>query len=90
VADADRLISGVVRASDGQPIAGARVFFVSGPGSFPDVAALTDSEGRFTLSAPSLGAYQIEAAADGFSTIRNAIEVRSGRQVSVEIALRRL
>jgi hypothetical protein len=78
----------VVRASDGQPIAGARVFFASGPGSFPDIAALTDNEGRFTLSAPSPGAYQIEAAADGFATTRKAIDARSGRQVNVEISLK--
>jgi Carboxypeptidase regulatory-like domain len=80
----------VVRASDGQPIAGARVFFASGPGRFPDVAALTDNEGRFTLSAPTPGIYQIEAAADGFAASRNAVDVRRRRQVDMEISLRRV
>ena len=46
----------------------ARVYFVSGPAPLPDIAALTNEEGRFTLSAPSPGPYMIECNADGYTT----------------------
>ncbi|MGH2613673.1 MAG: carboxypeptidase-like regulatory domain-containing protein [Thermomicrobiales bacterium] len=51
---------------EGHPVAGARVFFVSGPGSFPDIAALTDGNGSAVLTAPSPGAYSVQVVADGF------------------------
>ena len=83
-------ISGVVRAPDGQPVAGARVFFASGPGPFPDIAALTDTQGRFALSARTPGVYQIECAAEGFAAGRETVTALSGRQVNVEFSLKRL
>jgi hypothetical protein len=83
------LISGIVRSANGQPVAGARVFFTSGPGSFPDIAALTDDQGRFALSAPSPGTYEIECAASGFATTRATATALKDRQVNVEILLKR-
>ena len=62
------IIHGAVRDRAGVPVAQARVYFVSGPGSYPDIAALTNEDGRFTLSAPSPGAYLIECNADGYTT----------------------
>ena len=60
------IISGKVLDGNRQAISGARVFFSSGPVALPDVAALTNDKGEFTLSAPVPGVYTIEVAADGF------------------------
>ena len=81
------LISGRVLTADGAPIAGARVYFVSGPGSFPDVAALTNDDGAFTLSAPTPGTYEIQGAADGFASRTVEAAVSAGEKASIEIAL---
>jgi hypothetical protein len=58
----------------------ARVYFVSGPGPLPDIAALTNEEGRFILSAPSAGAYMIECNADGFTTEVVGVNVEEDEQ----------
>lgn len=69
------IFSGKVLDSKRNAISGARVFFSAGPGSLPDVAALTNHEGEFTLSAPIQGAYTIEFAADGFQETRLTITI---------------
>jgi hypothetical protein len=60
------LIACRVVDAEGHPVAGARVFFVGGPGSFPDIAALTDGDGAATLAAPTPGTYQVQVVADGY------------------------
>jgi hypothetical protein len=60
------VVSGVVRNEEGDAIPDARVFFIDGPERFADVASLTDALGRFFLSAPSMGTYTIQCAAEGF------------------------
>lgn len=82
-----RTISGVVRDQQGNPIAGARVAFTAGPVSLPDIAALTDSAGRFTLSAPTRGKYTIQCIADGFAPVSVTVQVDSAQKMQVEIEL---
>ena len=81
------LISGGVSQSDGQPVGGARVLFVNAPGSVPDIAALTDASGRFTLAAPWAGTYTIEVAAEGFRSQRISVAIGGGenRELTVEL-----
>ena len=81
-----RLIAGTVLSAAGQPVAQARVFVLAAPGSVPDVALLTDANGRFELSAPRPGTYQIGAATDGLGSGR-AVVVVGARDVQVQIAL---
>ncbi|QLE72090.1 carboxypeptidase regulatory-like domain-containing protein [Streptomyces rectiverticillatus] len=59
------VIRGTVRDAAGAPVAGARVAFADGPVPLPDVAAVTDSEGRFALTAPAEGTYTLLCRADG-------------------------
>ncbi len=77
------VISGVVLDSEGNPLADARVYFVEGPGPVPDIAALTDAQGRFRLSAPGSGLYLLAVAADGpEGVVRQTIPVTiDGRRV---------
>jgi Carboxypeptidase regulatory-like domain len=81
------VISGRVLSADGQPIAGARVFFVSSPVPVPDIALLTDGTGRFSLTAPVPGAYRIGCSSDKFGSATITLDVPEGQNVEVEIRL---
>jgi hypothetical protein len=72
---------------NGAPIAQARVYFTSAPTATPDIAALTNDRGEFTLSAPVPGEYAIEAAAEGFSPGGVVIDVTERADVEAEIRL---
>ncbi len=83
------LITGVVRDPKGKPVEGARVYFSDGPGPLPDVAALTNSDGEFSLSAPSPGTYRVECNADEFAAESLTVEAKSGQRVSLDIKLKK-
>ncbi|MEU6678494.1 carboxypeptidase-like regulatory domain-containing protein [Streptomyces sp. NPDC046853] len=57
-------ITGVVRDASGTPVTGAHVLFSDGPQPLPDIAAMTNAEGRFSLSAPTAGVYTLACRAD--------------------------
>ena len=80
-------IVGRVRDGAGEPIPDARVYIVTGPGAFPDVAALTGDDGGFTLPAATPGLYRVQAAADGFGTREAAVTVAAGERAACEIVL---
>ena len=81
------LISGTVVGHTGRPVAGARVYFVGGPGSFPDVAALTGDDGRFALSAPAAGTYEVQVQADGFLQQTKQVPLDAGEKQTIRIEL---
>ena len=81
------VISGRVLSAAGQPIAGARVFFVSSPVPVPDIALLTDGTGRFSLTAPVPGAYRIGCSSDKFGSATITVDVADGQNVDVELRL---
>ena len=82
------LISGVVHDPDGEPVPEARVYFKDGPVPLPDVAALTDGRGAFTLPAPSAGTYKIECSADRFKPKTVKVKVAAGQNVKLDIRLK--
>ncbi len=81
-----RTISGTVVDAAGRPVAQARVYSVTAPGPMPDIAALTDREGRFTLAAPLPGRYEIGCTSDahGSATVAAAV---GDEAVQMEIRL---
>jgi protocatechuate 3,4-dioxygenase beta subunit len=81
------LISGIVTDSDGQSVAGARVLLSQSPVPVPDVAAVTDSEGRFALSAPTPGQYAVAAFADGHAPADLKLDIDG--DVDVVLTLKR-
>jgi Carboxypeptidase regulatory-like domain len=81
------VIRGTVRDADGLPIPQARAYFVSGPGSYPDTAAVTDENGEFALAAPSGGRYRIGCSADGFGSEVTPVELPQTEEARVEIRL---
>lgn len=82
------VISGIVRGPDGKPVSNARVYFTAGPVPLPEIAALTDSGGAFSLTAPAPGEYVIESAADEFSAQSSTVKVKGGEQVRLDLRLK--
>jgi hypothetical protein len=87
VPPAQILISGIVHDDAGNPVPLARVYFVAGPGQLPDIAALTDQQGRFTLSVGSAGTYEIEVSADAFHAVRVTVTVVAGTKAELDIRM---
>jgi hypothetical protein len=53
------LIHGVVTDERDMPIEWVSVLFVEAPIDLPDIAALTDDHGEFTVSVPTPGRYRL-------------------------------
>jgi hypothetical protein len=87
VAEKPHLIAGSVVDAVGNPVPSARVYFMESPVALPDIAAMADARGRFTLSVPSEGAYTIESAAEGHGTGRATVDVTRDGQAEVQIRL---
>ena len=81
------VILGVVRDRNGNPVPKARVSFTSGPVSLPDIAALTDINGAFALTAPVSGTYTIEVVSEEFAPKKVNIAVMGGQKEYIEIRL---
>lgn len=83
------VVAGVVVDARGNPVEGARVYFVEGPVPLPDIAALTDDSGRFALSAPVPGTYQLGVAAEGsWGFIQETAMVDVGEEPSTDLEVR--
>ncbi|MFN8468462.1 MAG: carboxypeptidase-like regulatory domain-containing protein [Caldilineaceae bacterium] len=81
------VISGVVRGQNGQPVANARIGFANAPVPVPDIAALTDDHGTFTLFAPAPGKYVIGCYADGYAPANVAVDIVGSEPARIEIGL---
>ncbi|MBL8498129.1 MAG: carboxypeptidase regulatory-like domain-containing protein [Nitrosomonas sp.] len=51
----------VINSENGTPVENASVIIIDGNGSFPEIASMTDFEGKFSLENVPLGKYQIRA-----------------------------
>jgi hypothetical protein len=83
------VISGIVVDPQGKPVSDARVYFTNAPVPLPDIALLTDSNGKFSLSAPSTGIYTLECRVEGFAPTASTVTVTGNQEVQLEIRLRR-
>ena len=81
------IVAGVVRGPAGEQVVQARVFIARGPVPVPDIAALTDAEGRFTLSFPVQGSYEVACVAEEYAPSSTTIEVTDDRNLQVELRL---
>jgi len=68
------VVKGRVRTRDGRPIPGAVLAITSGPGAFPDIGALSDDDGAFSITAPVPGTYRIAANADGYRIAESEVD----------------
>jgi len=83
------VISGVVKDNNGNPISAARVSYVSGPVPLPDIAALTDNNGNFVVTAPVPGEYIIEIISERFIAQKVKVAIESNQKKHIEIILSR-
>jgi uncharacterized GH25 family protein len=51
----------VVHAGSGAPVADATIAVIAGPGPYPDIAVMTDDDGRFTLDDMAAGDWRLGA-----------------------------
>lgn len=79
-------IAGLVRGGTGEPVPQARVVFESAPAAVPDIAVLTDADGRFTLGTVGAGDYLLSAHAEGYEPTRAAVVVGDA-PVSVDLRM---
>jgi Carboxypeptidase regulatory-like domain len=77
-------IEGRAHLLDDSPVIEARVFFTTSPMPLPDIATLTDDDGRFALYAPAPGRYEVVCHADGHDPTTVPIDV-DGVSESVEV-----
>jgi multidrug efflux pump subunit AcrA (membrane-fusion protein) len=70
-----KIVTGRVIGPDGRPIAGASVMFARGPVALPDIAQITDTKGRFALTAPANGTYRVLVNAPDLASVEHEVEV---------------
>jgi hypothetical protein len=81
-------IVGRAHLADDSPVTEARVFFGAAPVPMPDIAALTDDDGRFSLYVPAPGAYELVCHADGLHPAIVPIDVLPGSEsIAVDVEL---
>ena len=80
-----QLIHGQVVDSQGRPLAQAAIYVISGPVAMPDIAQVTDDQGRFTLAAPVAGNYRIGARAEPWGTVQADVEVIASQPASIKL-----
>ena len=80
------LIRGTVVDAGGSPIEWASAWLAAGPAPTPDIAALTDADGRFTLTAPTPGMYRVGCRAEGYGPVEVPVDV-GAEDVDVTVRL---
>jgi uncharacterized GH25 family protein len=82
-----KIISGVVKDHTGKPISNAVISFVTAPVSVQDIAALTDTNGNFSLSVPSEGEYIIKVNSDRHNEKNIKIKIDRNQKRQIEVSL---
>lgn len=69
------LISGLVVGEHDVPLEWATVIITEAPVPLPDVGAMTDDGGAFTLTAPAAGRYRLRCQAPGHEPTELTVDV---------------
>jgi hypothetical protein len=81
-------IEGTVTDSDGKPVAGMRVWIVSGTTGFPEIAAETSEEGYYQIGSVPLGTFEVAAHdIEGNRMGIESIVVRSGETSTLNFTI---
>ena len=78
-------IQGRVVDPQGRPVAEATVYIISAPANMPDIAQLTDEQGKFTISAPVPGRYTVGVRSEIWGSAQADVQVRAEEPVTVEV-----
>jgi uncharacterized GH25 family protein len=83
------VISGKVSGPNGKPVAEASIYFSDGPEPLPEIAALTNDDGTFSITAPQSGKYVIKCVKEGFAEKSVTVSVTAGKTTKVDIQLKK-
>lgn len=78
------IIHGQVFDPHGRPESEATIFIVYAPVSMPDIALLTDADGRFILSAPVPGHYILGFHSESWGATQKSIEISGEDELVIE------
>jgi hypothetical protein len=81
-------ITGTVRSVDGTPVPGALVALGGSSPRHPDIAIVTDAEGRYRFTGLTPGVYTVQANAAGHPQGTAEVEVRQGEPAELDVHLR--
>jgi hypothetical protein len=70
-------VGGIVRDESGAPVPGAIVYIVSGTGSWPDIAGLTNESGEFRLGGMEPGRYLLSVRHEKFGSTLQDVEIQA-------------
>ena len=79
------IIQGQVVDPEGQPVAEAAVYFVAAPVNMPDIAQLTDDDGKFTANVGAPGEYTLGVRSDEWGEVRKDVNVIGEDPVTIEV-----
>ena len=79
------IINGQVLDPHHRPEVEASVYIISAPISMPDIAQLTDEQGRFTLSAPVPGRYTLGVRSDRWGATQIIYETCGEDELVIEV-----
>jgi len=81
-------IQGTVIDVDGKPVAGMRVSIVSGTVGFPEILALTDEMGRYTIGSVPAGTFEVAVHDEEGSRVGiESIVVRDGETSTLDFTI---
>lgn len=82
---AAQTVRGVVVDEAERPVVGMLVKLVTPTGRAAGRGALTDAQGRFTLTAPAPGRYTVRAERVGYRAASSAVDLEGGRTAEVRL-----
>ncbi len=81
-------IQGTVTGADGKPVAGMRVSIVSGTTGFPEILALTNEKGRYTISSVPAGRFEVAVHdMEGKVVASGSVIVRDGETAILDFSV---
>jgi hypothetical protein len=82
-------VSGVVRDAAGQPIVGAKIGLIQGPGPMIEMVQLTNERGEYDWPGLTPGQWTLAAYADGFKSQELTASVTAGGTTTLDFTLAR-
>ncbi len=84
-------LEGTVTDQDKRPLANVVIVIetTTATSPYPEIAPLTNEEGRFTFPSLPVGEYTLRAATDGYQTQTHKVVVKAGTSSSVAFVLTR-
>jgi hypothetical protein len=82
-------ITGVVRTPEGKAVPSATVMITGDSPSHPDIAAITDTSGRYRLTGLTPGTYTLQVNVTGWTAQQARVEALPGVEAQLDFVLRK-